>query len=245
MKKNYLSIVAFLGLASMVANADYLKESEIKPFNELPMIKQFNAKATSIYDTGDMYIANIKVQNATDTVFISKDKKYLIVGNVLNINNGKGLAAPIPNLEIAKDKESFVFGTGKKEYYLFTDPECPFCKKLEEYLPKLEKDVKIKVFYNPLLELHPAAKELSKYQLSLKEKNKNVLEIMSKTTSDTGYATRSYTPEESKKLDDKIDEQMKLAKTFNLNGTPAIVNDKGEPMNWVEFLAENGIKVER
>lgn len=242
MKKIIVLSLTLSSIITMSANANYLKEKELKNFNELPMIKKANAEISSVYDNDSLYIANIKVQNNSDTVFITKDKKYLIAGNVIDINTGKTLAAPITNLDIAKGKESYVFGSGKKEYYIFTDPECPFCKELEKYLPQIEKDVKLNIFYFPLLRLHPNARELAKFQLSLKDKNQNVLENLAKTTSDADYGARSYTPEISKILDEKLDEQQKIGETFGVRGTPMIINAKGEMMNWVEFLNEYNIQ---
>lgn len=51
-------------------------------------------------------------------------------------------------------------GTAKNTLYVFTDPRCPFCKKLETELMKLE-DVRIHTFLTPLTSLHPDAKEIS------------------------------------------------------------------------------------
>ena len=45
-------------------------------------------------------------------------------------------------------------GNGKRELYLFEDPDCPFCKKFEQELPKIN-DVTLHVFLYPLTSLHP------------------------------------------------------------------------------------------
>ena len=51
-------------------------------------------------------------------------------------------------------------GDVKHTLYVFTDPRCPFCKKLEAELVKL-KNVRIHTFLTPLTSLHPDAKEVS------------------------------------------------------------------------------------
>jgi thiol:disulfide interchange protein DsbC len=47
-------------------------------------------------------------------------------------------------------------GNGKRELYLFEDPDCPFCKKFEEQLPEVT-DVTMHIFLYPLTSIHPKA----------------------------------------------------------------------------------------
>lgn len=54
------------------------------------------------------------------------------------------------------DAFDVVHGNGKREVYIFSDPDCPFCRKLEEQLPKIN-DVTIHVLLYPLTMIHPHA----------------------------------------------------------------------------------------
>lgn len=245
MRKSTMSVLLGTLLLSTGLNAKFLEKKEVEKFNDLEFMKKIDAKFKSVYDADSVYIATIEIKGGVSSAFITKDKKYLIAGNSVNLKDGSPLTAPLENIALAKDKESFSFGKGDKKYMLFTDPECPYCKELEKYLPQLEEKVNIKIYHYPILSLHPNAKELSKYQLSLKDKNKNVLDILSKTTSSPDYISRKYSDEEHKKLDKKIDEQIQLALDLGIAGTPAIIKENGEQMNWVQFLEENGIKIEK
>src|SRR5579859_2361136 len=49
-------------------------------------------------------------------------------------------------------------GSGKRVLYIFEDPDCPFCKKLEAELPKVN-DLTLHVFLYPLTSIHPHAYE--------------------------------------------------------------------------------------
>ena len=51
-------------------------------------------------------------------------------------------------------------GTPKHTLYVFTDPLCPYCRKLEETLYQLQ-DVRIYMFLSPLVTLHPEAREVA------------------------------------------------------------------------------------
>jgi thiol:disulfide interchange protein DsbC len=242
MKKTILLSLAVASLATS-SFANFLPKTELDSFNNLELLKKVGANVTSVYDANSLYIANIDVRENQDMIYITKDKKYLISGNVVNMENGNILTAPIENLAILKNKESFTYGTGKSEYYLFTDPECPYCKELEKYFPKIKDKVKINIFHFPLITLHPDAKELSKYQMSLYENTKDILEILSKTTKSEDYIARKYSKETEDALEKKINEQMQIASTLKITGTPAIIKSNGEQMNWVSFLKENGIDI--
>jgi thiol:disulfide interchange protein DsbC len=56
------------------------------------------------------------------------------------------------------DAFDVVRGNGKREVYIFSDPDCPFCKKLEDQLPMVN-DVTVHVFLYPLTRIHPHAYE--------------------------------------------------------------------------------------
>lgn len=63
-------------------------------------------------------------------------------------------ALPIKNA-IVREK-----GNAENTLYVFTDPLCPYCAKLEETLATLD-NVRIYTFLTPLVTLHPTAREVS------------------------------------------------------------------------------------
>ena len=68
-------------------------------------------------------------------------------------------------------------GNGKIMVIEFTDPDCPFCRKAEEYFQK-RSDVTRYVFFVPLRS-HPASKGKVQYVLSAKDKAKALREVSS------------------------------------------------------------------
>jgi len=240
LKKSFISLV----VATLSLNANFLSKDTVdKDFNNLEIFKKNNVTVSSVYKEGNIYITNIKVNNMKDTVFLSEDKKYMFTGGISTESNGEALSSPV-NLNIAKNKEAFTFGKGEEEYLLFTDPECPFCKKFEEFLPELENKVKIKVFYLPLVDMHPTAKEVSKYQMSLKDKMP-IIDILKIDNKNPGFINRTYDEKTSKLLEDKVNEQMKIADEFNINSTPTLIDSKGKKITWTNFLQKQGIKLSK
>lgn len=242
MKKIVLGAIA----SACFLSANYLSDTKVKEFNNIEFFKNFDAEVINVYDTGSFYITDIvlkKQQGMRDTIFITKDKKVLIKGYAIDLKTGVQIDAPVKNIEIAKNKEAFSIGTGKDEYMLFTDVQCPFCKELEKHLPQLLDKVKINVFYYPLLQLHPEAGELSKYQLSLINKTNDKFKVLEITTDDEGYKNRQYDINLSNELDKKLKEQMKIGEEFGIQGTPVLITKDGKKLNFREFLEKYNINL--
>lgn len=88
-------------------------------------------------------------------------------------------------------------GKGKYGFIVFTDPDCPFCKQLDQFLT--QQDVTIHYVYTPIDSKHPNARA------------KAIKEIMTK---------RSMNETEAKQL---IGEGEKIATGLGLNGTPLTI----------------------
>jgi thiol:disulfide interchange protein DsbC len=56
-------------------------------------------------------------------------------------------------------KDAIKFGSGSRKLYVLSDPDCPYCRRLDEELEKL-KDVTIYLFPAPLEQLHPNARRV-------------------------------------------------------------------------------------
>ncbi|MEZ4694424.1 MAG: thioredoxin fold domain-containing protein, partial [Aliarcobacter sp.] len=170
LKKILISLV----LLSFTLNASTKEVSkvEITQMEQLELFKKAQIKIIKAYDIGSLYILTIDVQGNKDEIYLTKDKKLILSGDVIDANNGMKVSAPV-DLTGVRGKEAFVFGNGKDEYFLFTDPECPYCKKFESYLPQIKDKVKIRVFYFPL-ESHENAKDLSLYVMSQKTTSQKI-----------------------------------------------------------------------
>lgn len=99
-------------------------------------------------------------------------------------------------------------GSERYEVVLFTDPECPYCKQVDEYL----KTKKVTVFYNytPIDELHPKAREKSLLLIAGKNMFKKKQEKGVPPTLDMTKAQGVLAKMEA------------LAKELNIVGTPKL-----------------------
>lgn len=109
---------------------------------------------------------------------------------------------------------------GAKKLYVFTDPDCPYCRKMHAELRKLEKiapDVAIHVMLYPL-PMHPGAYD--KARVVLETKSQDLLD-----KAFDGKEVPKPTKEESKAA---IDANIKFANANGISGTPTMVMPDGK-----------------
>jgi thiol:disulfide interchange protein DsbC len=235
-KKLLLALV----ISTSLNAATQLSQSEIKQIEELELFKRVPISVNKAYDLKDFYLLKVTIQGNPDEVYLTKDKKNLIAGDVINTKTGAKLEAPADVSGLA-GKEAFTFGSGKDEYFLFTDPECPYCKKFESYFPQIEKNVKIRVFYYPL-DFHVNAKDMSMYVMSKKTNAEKIKTMLSIDVNDEGYKNRKYSKEQLAQLEASLEAQIAIAQELDVRGTPAVFDKQGNKVSWPNMLTKYNVK---
>jgi thiol:disulfide interchange protein DsbC len=111
-----------------------------------------------------------------------------------------------------------VKGNGARKLAVFSDPDCPFCKRLEPELEKLE-NVTIYTFLYPLTGLHPDAMRKATLVWCSADRVQAWDDLMLRGKLPEGGNLSCATP---------ILEIIDLAKTLGINGTPGIVFADGQ-----------------
>jgi thiol:disulfide interchange protein DsbC len=166
-------------------------------------------------------------------VFIDYGKKHLIQGLIVSFDTLQAVSAhsqdlpqpkQITSVDVSKipiDK-AIIMGNpkGTKKLYVFTDPDCPYCRKGHVELKKLAliaPDVAIHIMLYPL-PMHPAAYDKSRTILETKN-----LELLDKAFD--GKDLPKPIKENSKKV---IDEIIAFANANGISGTPTMVMPDGK-----------------
>ena len=160
-----------------------------------------------------------------EVIYTDPDFNYLIVGSIIetktktNITDArqreieekklKALAFPFDQLpfDLAIKK---VKGNGSRKVAVFSDPDCPFCRRLEKDLEKVT-DVTIYIFLFPIEQLHPKAPEMSRAIWCSADRVKAWDDYMLK-----GVAPKSA------KCDNPVDKLVAYGQSKKINGTPTI-----------------------
>jgi len=223
--------------------SSFAKEITIKDFEKLSPIKAKNIKVSEFEDLGTIYILEgtmpTKRGLRTISFSVSSDLKYSFFGRT--VNNKTSDRVYIKKSPIAYKKDaSFTYGSGEDEYYIFTDPECPFCKRFEKRLLSLDLKKSVKIYYYLYpLPFHKKALPMSRYILSQKN-NKQKLEAMEKIIVEDSpiYQTKHFTQKELTILDKKINLIKTIVNDLGVTGTPTILKPDGTKLNVNEFFKE-------
>jgi len=158
-------------------------------------------------------------------VYVDEAGRFCFVGRLYDLQRALNLTelslAELNRLSPEELQEldklvAFEVGKGKKTLYLITDPQCPFCRRLEKTLDGLIRDglVRVKVILYPLVTLHPTAKEEC---ISLICDRRGWKGLLSGSSSD-------HECEEGRR---KVEEARRLLPRLGIKGTPAIVLPDG------------------
>ncbi len=233
--KNILRMFLTAILLSGIANADKLLDKkslkDIKTKSKI--LKYTKMEITKGMDLGTLYMLEGRSRGKVMNIFITKDFKTTIVGAGFD-ENGK-------RIEFLTDMKPYIkkalwrVGNGKKEYFVFTDPQCPYCKKFEQNLKHLKKDITLYLFLLPL-DFHSDARAMSKYILSKKSSKQRAKAMQDIINGDTSYKTAKYSKKESKKLDKMIDESIQISQKLNIKGTPSVLDINGKEIMWTTLF---------
>jgi len=119
-----------------------------------------------------MWVAEVEKNQKKLPVYIDFSKQYLISGNVIRLNDKQNLSRQrsvrMNSVDISKIPlaDALLLGkpSAKTKVIVFTDPECPYCKKLHEELKEVirrDPEVAFLIKLFPL-KMHPNAYDISK-----------------------------------------------------------------------------------
>jgi thiol:disulfide interchange protein DsbC len=181
-----------------------------------------------------------EIEGGANILLFDPKGELIIFGEVLN-KDGKNLTmerrdelAALKLAQIPLDK-AVKIGNGQKAVVLFTDPDCPYCRKVSEYL-KTADNITQYVFFYPLKQLHPNAEIKVMYILSQKDPGKAYQDVMSGMLDKTN-AGKMKTDE---KAASRLAEHIAVANKVGVGGTPVMwINGKyvaGANMPMIEML---------
>jgi len=216
MIKISLLILFFLINFSIEADEKELREIIKKTYPEL-IVKSI--KKTNFNDLYEIYIAG-------QIIYSDEKFNFLIVeGRVVNPKTKVDLTSQRLEELNKVDFDSLPFinaikevrGDGSKSIAVFSDVDCPFCRKLDKETISKLTDITIYTFLYPLA-IHPEAKK----------KSQQIWCAENKIIAWNNYMMKNTLPQNDGGCDTPIEENMKLAKKLGISSTPTIVVSNGK-----------------
>lgn len=222
MKVSILRSVASVALALnfSVAVAQATPDPELANFKtELQARYPYSKDSVVEPAFGDFY----SVSKANEVLFVNKDLSIMISGNVFDLKAEKSLTNELlakykPKLswDSLDLKKTIRIGQGPKKILVFSDPDCPFCQKLEAELAKLGGALTVYVAPFPLVGLHPNAQIVSDRIWCSKDK----------ATAWRDYLLRQKQPAQIG-CATPTNEWLEIGGKHGINSTPTIVLEDG------------------
>ena len=201
--------------ASAQANETVIRKALLQQFPkaQISSIKQTPYSGLfEVYLDGQLLYADAKAQ-------------YIFTGDVIDLKNRRNLTQARLNQLQAVSWDTLplnnalktVKGTGARKLVVFSDVDCPYCRKFEEELTKVD-NITVYTFLYPIEGLHPKAVQTSKQIWCAPDRNKAWDE----------YITGGKVPSNDGKCANPIDETIALGLKLKVSGTPTIIFANGQ-----------------
>ena len=188
------------------------------------LTKQFpNAQIQSITKTP--YSGLFEVYMDGQLVYIDAKAQYVFAGDVIDLKNRRNISqARLNQLQAVKwDSLPFnyalktVKGKGERKLAVFSDVDCPYCRKFEEELKKVD-NITVYTFLYPIEGLHPKAVQMSKQIWCAPDRNKAW----------DNYISNGSVPNNDGKCANPVDETIALGQRLKVSGTPTLIFTNGQ-----------------
>lgn len=189
----------------------WVKETPIKDLWEVTM-------ATNVA----YVVANaqaVKTTPVTEAAKMDLFRYWVFGATVFDMKEAKDLTTPAKEraqtIDVAtlplKQAITRVKGTGERTLYVFTDPDCPHCRRLEATLETIE-NVTIHTFLTPIVALHPKAREVAAAIWCAKKQAQALVD----------YMTKDITSMPTAACETPILANEQLMESMGIKGTPTV-----------------------
>ena len=158
-------------------------------------------------------------------VYVDDKAQYLFAGDVIDLKNRANLTqARLNQLQAVKwdvfplnNALKTVKGNGARKLILFSDVDCPYCRRFEAELAKVD-NITVYTFLYPIEGLHPKAPQTSKQIWCAPDRNKACDE----------YITSGSVPKNDGKCANPVDANIALGNKLRVSGTPTLFFANGQ-----------------
>ncbi|CAA6805369.1 MAG: Thiol:disulfide interchange protein DsbC [uncultured Campylobacterales bacterium] len=210
--------------------------SPVERIKAMKVFQKPGIEIKKVVDRGELHQVVLSARSAQGRkqnfdAFVTKDYTLSVIGKGFD-KFGKELIIPV-NMKKYDKYAAFKYGTGKKKYYVFTDPECPYCKRFESELKsnvEIRESATIYFFFYPLPN-HKNAANIAMYSMA-----QDTDEEKFDALSNGQWRTNPLSAEQKAKYSKVINLHKGIANTLGLKGTPTVFDSNGKFVSWPSLL---------
>jgi thiol:disulfide interchange protein DsbC len=170
-----------------------------------------------------LYEVRVATPEGARILYTDENGTYFFVGTVIDAKTKNDITeARLRKLNAVRFEDlplaqafKLVRGKGTRQLAYFSDPRCPYCRKFDQELTKVD-DVTVHVFLIPIIARDSEA--ISKAVWCSPDRSKAWLELMLNGVQPTAKAT----------CDTPIEKNLALSRKYGINGTPTLIFANGE-----------------
>lgn len=180
--------------------------------------------STEFAEVPGLWKVGVRVEDKIMPTYLDFSKSYLLTGNVIRLNDGKNLTEeayresnPIDISSIPVD-DALLLGNpdAKNKIIVFTDPHCPYCKKLHAVMKEAVEKRSDLLFQIKLMPVKKSSFEVSK----------TVVCSQSMEQLEAAYEKKALPKVECDS--DAIDQTRATAQSLGIRSTPTLVLPNGQ-----------------
>ena len=232
----YLLLVACVGIQPALA-----KDAAGNPAEQLSQL----LPNTTIDGFGPTPIPGLFEVTAGDQIFYFSPTGHLVFGEIWS-KDGRSLTAERREQVIGEKlkrlplQKSLTIGHGPHQVIEFTDPDCPFCRKIDAFFAG-RSDVTRHIFFYPIERLHPKAAAKARFVLCNENKESALKDVYSGKWDNADLPPIANGCQET-----LLDEHLQLGGMLGVRGTPSIwvdgISIKGADLDAITALLDQPSK---
>ena len=233
MKKILFVIV----LALLAAPGTLFARDVLEEVKALPIVKNLFPPQVQVIEAKDLgSLFELVAQEPTrekQVFYVTKDGEYLIAGSLINkdkVNLTQDRLSEINRVDVSKiplkDAVEIKRGNGAKKLIMFTDVDCPFCRKAYDWL-KGQTNYTLYIFFFPL-DIHPNSP--GKTVQILCSKNQE-------TAIENAQSDKDIDSQKCEAGEKMLARHKAIAGQVGVDGTPLFVTDSGKKITGLQIPA--------
>ena len=221
MTRRWLFLLACLPTLLFAQSAD---EQRIRQALE-PKFKPTRIETVLPTPVPGIFELRFQTRDGPQIVYTDAQGSHVFTGNLIDMRSDRNLTeerltklsaidfASLP-LDLAVKVQR---GNGRRVLAMFTDPYCPYCRRLEQTLLQMD-DITVYVFMYPVI--RPQAADHSRAVWCSKDRAKAWLDLAA--------ADRPKVPAAKPDCPNPVDKVLELGRSLRVNGTPTLFFADGE-----------------
>jgi len=212
-------LVAMIGVASAAEPAAKAADPRVLIAQKFPGVKPEEVRPSPLPGI-------FEVSMGADTAYVSADGKYLINGDLYDIDSRTNLtesgrsAMRRQALSKLDERDMIIFSpaAAKHTITVFTDVECSYCRRLHSEIEQINK-LGVRVRYMAYPRAGPGSEDWRKMEAVWCSKDRKNAITQAKAGTDVKSPACGTTP---------VAKQYALGEKMGVNGTPAVFTDSGD-----------------